>query len=303
MQRYKESMDITRDQASNSPSDNKNSSNLGESLKVQSPRLQQKDPTSATVEKSNSTQGSKSPIVIMKPVKVARKSNDSALREMRSHSKSGLSKFCPGNPTNGILVDKLDRQTTKDCPAMRHVKDPTSQPSHAVDKSNKMRTSKVMQSSKVPRVLNGENSATSANIAGTRSPRLQKKFGLERCSPPTSPSSDSSSNRRQHNRQSTELSSTSSIPRQKFSTLQERNELLSEIIYQRMDFKHGVDVVLQDFDRKRSMDSHREIGVIHIDHSEKINRNSIQLKGLGQNVSISSIIIGSLHLINLNHRV
>ncbi|KAJ1381951.1 DUF3741-associated sequence motif [Sesbania bispinosa] len=208
MQRYKESLDITRDQASNSPSD----STLSESSKVQSPRIRQKDPTSATVEMSNSTQGP--------------------------------SKFCPGSPTNRILVDKLDRQTAKDSPAMRHVKDPISQPYHSVDKSNKMRTSKRMQSSKVPQVINGENSTNSSNIAETRSPRLQKKFGLERRSPPTSPSSDSSSNRRQHNRQSMELSS--------------------------------------PIDSMRSIDSHSDIEAIHIDHSEKINSNSIQLKGQNQ---------------------
>ncbi|KAJ1382323.1 DUF3741-associated sequence motif [Sesbania bispinosa] len=247
MQRYKESL------ASNSPSD----STLSESSKVQSPRIRQKDPTSATVEMSNSTQGNKSPIVIMKPAKVARKTNNSASTEMSIHGKSGPNKFCPGSPTNRILVDKLDRQTAKDSPTMRH-------------------------SSKVPQVINGENSTNSSNIAETRSPRLQKKFGLERRSPPTSPSSDSSSNRRQHNRQSVELSSPSTTPRQKFSTLQDRNERFSEISYQRMNFKNEVDVILPDFDSMRSIDSHSDIEAIHIDHSEKINSNSIQLKGQNQ---------------------
>ncbi|XP_061366502.1 protein LONGIFOLIA 1-like [Gastrolobium bilobum] len=256
MQRYKESLDITRDQASNSPSDNRNNGSLSESLKVQRPRIQRKDPSSATFEMSSSTQGNKSPIVIMKPAKVARKTNIPASTEMSIHGKSGL----------------------------RHVKDPISQPFHSVDKSNKMRrTSKLMQSSKVPRVINGENTTKSSNTSETRSPRLQKKFDLERPSPPTSPSSDSSSNRRLHNRQSMELSSPSTTPRQKFSTFQERNERFSELSYQRRDFKHEIDVISPDFDSKRSMDSHSEIEFLQNCHSEKINSNPIQLNGLNQN--------------------
>ncbi|TKY50175.1 LONGIFOLIA 1 protein [Spatholobus suberectus] len=282
--RYKESLDVTRDQASNSPSDNRSNSSLSESSIVQSPRMRQKEPTSTSVEMSNSTQGSKSPIFIMKPAKAARKTNNPASTEMSFHGKSSPNRFITGNPANGILVDKLDRQTTKGIsPAIRHAKDPISQPFHSVDKNNKMRTSKLMQSSKVPQVISGENATNFSNTAEARSPRLQKKFGLERRSPPTSPSSDSSSNRRQHNRQSVELSSPSTTPRQKFSTLQKRNEHFSDISNQRKDFKHEVDVISPDFDSKRSMDSYSDIEVIHIDHSDKINGNSIQLKSLNKN--------------------
>ncbi|RDX92248.1 Protein LONGIFOLIA 1, partial [Mucuna pruriens] len=284
MQRYKESLDVTRDQASNFSSDNRSNSSLSESSIVQSPRMRQKDPTSTTVEMSNSNQGSKSPIFIMKPAKAARKNNNPASTEMSFHGKSSPGRFSPGNPANGILVDKLDRQTAKGVsPAIRHAKDFISQPFHSVDKSNKMRTSKLMQCSKVPQVNNGENATNFGNTAEAKSPRLQKKFGLERRSPPTSPSSDSSSNRRQHNRQSVELSSPSTTPRQKFSPSQKRNEHFSDINNQRRDFKHEVDDTSPDFDSKRSMDSYSDVEVIHIDHSDKINGNSIQLKSLNQN--------------------
>ncbi|CAJ2665805.1 unnamed protein product [Trifolium pratense] len=211
MHRYKESLDTTSDQASNSPYDNRSNSSVSENL--QSPRTRQKNPTSVTVERLNSTQGSKSPIVIVKPTKVARKTNNSST-EMSINVKPLGSKVSRSDPTNGMLADKLGRQTAKGSPAIKHVKDPISPPFRSVDKSNKMRTSKLMQSSKVPQVIIGENN----------SPRLQKKFGLERRSPPSSPSSDISSNRRQQNRQSMELSSPRTPSRQKFSTLQERNE-------------------------------------------------------------------------------
>ncbi|XP_027358257.1 protein LONGIFOLIA 1-like [Abrus precatorius] len=284
MQRYKESLDITRDRASNSPSDNRSNSSLSESSIVQSPRIQQKDTTFTPIEMSNPTHGNKSPIFIMKPAKDARKTNNPASTEMPFHDKSDTSKSSPGKCTNGILVDNFDRQTTKGInSAIRHVKDPTSQHFNSVDKSTKMKTSKMVQSSKVPQVINGENATISSNTAETRSPRLQKKFGLERRSSPTNSSSDSSSNRRQHNKQPGEMSSPSTKTKQKFSTLQERNEHFSEINYQRRDFKHEVDVVSSDFDSKRSMDSYSDVEVIHIDHSQKINSYSIQLKGLNQN--------------------
>lgn len=209
MHRYKESFDTTSDQASNSPYDNRSNSSVSESLSVQSPRIRQKNLTSNDVERSNSTQGTKSPIVIMKPAKVARKTNNSSSTESSIHGKSSSSKVSRADATN--------------------VKSPR-------DKSNKI-TSKLIQSSKVPRVVIAENSTSSSMMAETRSPRLQKKFGLERRSPPTSPSSDISGNRRQQNKQSTELSSPSKTPRQKFSTSKERNEIFGEIGYQRRDFK------------------------------------------------------------------
>ncbi|XP_058778836.1 protein LONGIFOLIA 1-like [Vicia villosa] len=208
MHRYKESIDTTSDQASNSPYDNMSNSSVSESLSAQSPRTPQKNPTSIAVGRPNSTQGSKSPIVIIKPAKVARKTNNSSSTESSIHGKSSSSKVYRGDATN--------------------VKAPR-------DKSNKI-TSKLIQSSKVPRVVIAESNTSSNMMAETRSPRLQKKFGLEKRSPPTSPSSDISGNRRQQNKQSTELSSPSKTPRQKFST-KERNEIFGEIGYQRRDFK------------------------------------------------------------------
>jgi len=253
MQRYKESLHITRDQASNSLSDNRSNSSLSESSVVKSPRIRQKESASTTVEISNSTQGSKSPIFIMKPAKAARQTSNSASTEMTFQGKSSPSKF---SPVNGRMGDKLDRKTAK---GIRNAKDSIGQPFHLVDKSNnKIRTSKLLQSPKVPQVINGENATNSSNATGAKSPRLQKKFGLERRSPTTSPSSDSSSNRRQHNRQSVELSSPSTTPRQRSS----------ETKNQRGDFKHEVGVE-----------------VIHID---RINSNSIQLKDFNQNVCICS---------------
>ncbi|CAL0299073.1 unnamed protein product [Lupinus luteus] len=267
MQRYKDTLDITRDNASNSPSHSRSNSSFSESSKVHSPRIRQKDPTSTTAEKSNPNNVSKSPIVIMKSAKVTRETNNL------------------GNNTNGRLFDKHDGQKSNVMsPKSRHNKDSFSEPFHSADKkSNKMRSSKLMQSSKVPQVINGVNTINSSNTADTRSPRIQKKFGYERRSPPTSPSPDSSSNRRQHNRQSLELSSPSTSPRQKFSTLHERNDRFSELRHQRRDFKLEVDIISEDFDSKRSMDSYGDIVVTQVDHSEKSNTTFIHPNSPNQN--------------------
>ncbi|KAK7394397.1 hypothetical protein VNO78_14924 [Psophocarpus tetragonolobus] len=274
MQRHKDSLDIARDRDSNSPSHNRNSSNLNESSKLQSPRVRQKDLESVTLEMSNANQGGKLPIVIMKPAKVTRKANDPYSTEFSIHGKSGLSKWSPGNPTNGRLVDKQSAKCISS--TTKTVKDTFGQQVRSSDKNN-MRTSQLMQSLKVSQDSNGECTANSGG-----SPRLQKKFGLERRSQPACPSSDSGVNRREHNRQPTELSSPSTFPRQNFSNLQQRNESFSEISFHWRDFKPHVNII-SDFDDKSSSASHSEIEVIRIDQSGKIISSSIQLSGINQN--------------------
>lgn len=124
----------------------------------------------------------------MKPAKVARKTINSASTEMSIHGKSDWASFVrviPQNecyeshtgeshlkvkficqrvlpPNRLIFWDGLSllsyahnmecwltRQIAKGSPAIKHVKDRISQPWYSVDKSKKMRTSKLMQSSKV----------------------------------------------------------------------------------------------------------------------------------------------------------
>lgn len=278
MQRHKDPLDIARDQASNSPSDNRNGNNINESSTLQSPQVQQKDPASVTNEMSNATRSSKLPIVIMKSTRVARKTNNPST-ELSIHGKSSLSKCSASNPTNGRVVDK---QSVKGISSTtKSIKDPFGQQVHSSDKNN-TRTSNLMQPLKVPRDSNGESTTNSGYITATGSPRVQKKFGLERRSQPTSPSSASTINRREHNRQPVELSSPSTTPRHKFSTLQQRNERFSESSCHWRDFKHHINVI-SDFDDKSSSASHSEVEVIRIDQFGKIISSSIQLSGMNQN--------------------
>lgn len=293
MQRRKDSLDIARDQASNSPSDNKNSTNTSESSNLQSPRVRQKDLVSVTVEMSNSNRGSKLPIVIMKPAKVARKVNSPSPTELSVHGKSGVNKCSSSNPTNGRLVDK---NSAKGISSTKNIKDPLGQQVRPSYKN--LRTSKLMQSLEVSQDKTGECTTSSGYITVSGSPRLQKKFGLERCSRPTSSSSDSCINRREHNTQPVELSSPSTTPRHKFSSLQQINERFSEISSNWRNLKHHVNVI-SDLDDKRNSTGHSEIEVIRIDQTGKIISSSIQLSCMHQNVSISALQSNILQLYQL----
>ncbi|XP_016181450.2 protein LONGIFOLIA 1-like [Arachis ipaensis] len=263
MQRYKDSLDITRDQETNYPSDRV----LSESSELQTPR-QQTNPTFVTDDISSSPRGRKFPIIIMKPAQISRKSNV-ATKEM-TNGKSGRIKFSTNDPKDGRLLDNIESQTAKGTGPTN----PFSQRFHSADKSNMKKTSKLMQASKVPQVINGEDTNNSSHTAETRSPRVQNKFGFEKRSP-TNQSSESKSKRRQH-KQSSESLSLSSTPKQKVCTLQQRNEGFSKIRCQKRNFKHQVDVISSNVDSNRSMDSHRDIEGTQADHSESNNSISTQ---------------------------
>ncbi|KAI4352446.1 hypothetical protein L6164_006696 [Bauhinia variegata] len=247
MQRYKDSLDLKGDQASNSSSDTRNDSGLSESSIVQSPRnVQKKGPIS---------QGDKSQIVIMKPAKAARKTKNPTSTDPFIPGKPGLSMLHPGSPPAGRLLDKQ----TVNCSA---------------NKSNKT-NSKL----RVSQDINGERFASSSsNTSGTDSPRLQqKRFGVERRSRPTSPSSESNSYRGQHNSQSIESSSPSTTSRLKSSTSQKGIGRLSKPNGHRKNSRKNVDVISPDFDRQNFTDSQ----VIHINDSDK--NTSFRMHDLNQN--------------------
>ncbi|KAI9120966.1 hypothetical protein K1719_007999 [Acacia pycnantha] len=291
MQRCNHSLDITRDQASNCPSDNMSTSSLSESSKVQSPRYRQKDPKPISTDRSNSSQESKLPIVIMKPARVKR---ISASQDMSIHGKSGPTEFPPCNSSSRRLVARQKEKSIT--PKIRHLNDPSGQPPHSADKSDKIATSELMETPRVPRHIDGENTS-SGNKTETVSPRLHKKFGWERRSLPTA--SCSSSDRRQHNRGSLELSSPSTTPRPKLSTVHEANERFSKTICPRKGFKDKFDAIPPDSYTDKRLVTHSNIRVIHTDQSEisrisslpnDLNHNKAA-KGLSNESSLSETTV------------
>ncbi|KEH21690.1 DUF4378 domain protein [Medicago truncatula] len=241
-----------------------NNASLSENSKVQSPRVQQKDFPSdfVTVEQSNSIEGSKLPIVITKPTKVTRKANNPPSTELPIPDKSRLIKC---SPTNGSLICK---QKAKGIGSTTKITTkPFAQQVPSADKNNYFKTSKSMQSSKSPHETNGQNTIASR--------RLEKKFGVERRSAPTSPSSDSTVNRRKHNSQLVELStSSSSTSKQSSSISQDRDEYYCEMNSHWRKFKHHVNVISSDFGSNRSLATQSDIEVIHLDQSANINQNN-----------------------------
>ncbi|XP_058736469.1 protein LONGIFOLIA 1-like [Vicia villosa] len=139
-----------------------------------------------------------------------------------------------------------------------------------VDKQKAKGIVSTEKPSKTSQDRNGRNTISFGNITVTGSPRLQKKFGFETRSPPASPSSDSTINRRQHNRQLVDLPSSSCSPhRHDFSVLQDRDEHFSDTSSLRK-FKHHVNVISSDFDSNRSLDT---LEIVRIDQSANINQN------------------------------
>ncbi|RYR57853.1 hypothetical protein Ahy_A05g023541 [Arachis hypogaea] len=196
------------------------------------------------------------------PLKLPKSVNSRGIvtKEM-TNGKSGHIKFSTNDPKDGRLLDNIESQTAKGTSSTN----PFSQRFHSADKSNTKKTSKLMQASKVPQVINGEDTNNSSHTAETRSPRVQNKFGFEKHSP-TNQSSESKSKRRQH-KQSSESLSLSSTPKAKS---------FSKIRCQKRNFKHQVDIISSNVDSNRSMDSHRDIEGTQADHSESNNNISIQ---------------------------
>ncbi|KAJ7974298.1 Protein LONGIFOLIA [Quillaja saponaria] len=266
MQKSKDSVDITRDQTSNSVSNVTNKSVLNESSDEASPRNQQsKDhQISCLVKRSDSSH--KLPIVIMKPAKHTRKTSNPACPETSTDSTSILCN--PGASYNGRSVDK---QTEKGFTrTLNPVRRPTSQALCSSNKHANMRISKSIQSSKVlPQNMNAENTMISG-ITGADSPRLgHKKFGLAKLSRPASSSSDSSRNRRQYGRHPIETSTSSRTPRQTSLNLQESKDRSSEISCgtTMTGTNHHDDAVSLQFECKRSLDSQSDKEVININQS------------------------------------
>ncbi|XP_057719252.1 protein LONGIFOLIA 1-like [Arachis stenosperma] len=113
------------------------------------------------------------------PLKLPKSVNSRGIvtKEM-TNGKSGHIKFSTNDPKDGRLLDNIESQTAKGTSSTN----PFSQRFHSADKSNTKKTSKLMQASKVPQVINGEDTNNSSHTAETRSPRQRNEgFSKIRC--------------------------------------------------------------------------------------------------------------------------
>ena len=282
MQKTEEALDTKRERASNFASQTSKNSSSHQSSNLASPRkLQNKDPISASIKGSHSPKSYKSPIVIMKPVNLIRRTSDSASSMTLTESMSDLCK--PHDTADGR---KVNIRTAKDLiPRNNHIKGPSSPLTCSTDKNTSVRTSKSTPALKVPSHIIGENNTSSA----TESPRLQqRKFGLQKQSPPpTIPSSDSSKPSMQRIRQPIGPNSPGRKIRPKSPSSQQCNEQLSGIAMR--DLTHEGDAISLQSESNISFSSHMDTEVTSNNQSDKINTTFFQQDGQKQNVSVLAI--------------
>uniref|UniRef100_A0A2N9INE6 DUF4378 domain-containing protein n=1 Tax=Fagus sylvatica TaxID=28930 RepID=A0A2N9INE6_FAGSY len=175
---------------------------------------------------------------------------------------------------------KVDIRTAKDLISRNnHIKGPSSRLTCSTDKNTSVRTSKSTPALKVPRHIIGENNTSSA----TESPRLQqRKFGLQKQSPPpTIPSSDSSKPSMQRTRQPIGPNSPGRKLRPKSPSSQQCNEQLSGIAMR--DLTHEGDAISLQSESNISFSSHMDTEVTSNNQSDKINTTFFQQDGQKQN--------------------
>ncbi|KAG6602533.1 Protein LONGIFOLIA 2, partial [Cucurbita argyrosperma subsp. sororia] len=152
-----------------------------------SPRNSQLNSTasSARAKVSGSSKPYKSSIIIMKPAKHLGKTSKSSPLMPPFNDASGDHYTSSGN-------DQMKMMSTKDIGSQQtHLR---SLPSHSqpfTDKNTNTRISKSTKSTKDQHYLRTETSTASGNSPRVTSSRLHQKFGIEKQSYPTNPSSDS----------------------------------------------------------------------------------------------------------------
>lgn len=179
------------------------------SLGAASPRKSQLDNTvsSARAKDSNSSKTHKSSIIIMKPAKHMGKISNSTPSVPLNHD-------APGDHTTRNGNEEVKMQSTKDIgPQHAHLR---SLPSHSQLSTDKNTNTRISKSTKSTKDLRIEISTASVSSPRVTSSRIQKKFGLEKQSCPTTSSSESSRTERINGRKvescSTEIKSRQKSP-------------------------------------------------------------------------------------------
>ncbi|KAL2479240.1 hypothetical protein Fot_48254 [Forsythia ovata] len=230
----------------------------------------------ASTKNSKSLRNLESPIVIMKPAKLVKKSDIPASSVISLDGLSGLPKY-----RGGEFVD--DR---KGLTCGRIAKDQISKTSpqdNALNSVNGRTDSRILratQTSTRSQQLPKDSSAGSGKSSGSYSPRIQqKKLDLEKRSrPPTPP--DSSKSTRQSNKQPGESNSPGGRRRPKHSNLQQSNDQLSEVSSELRSLNHP----------ENEISDHSNENEITILHSKNVKVISSERSGIisGQSSSMKA---------------
>ncbi|BBH00220.1 hypothetical protein Prudu_010148 [Prunus dulcis] len=260
MQKTKEMLDDRKDQASNVASQICHKSIFSDSRESASQRnLQSNMSVPAKAKGSESPKSHKSPI-IKKPAKLIEKTHSSASTVNSMDDTLGLRRLRtsdPGDNGKGLVDKKPAKDLT---PKTNHIKDPFNRRLRSTDNNSNTRTVKPLQKPKVSQNMREAIPTSSSRSSGITSPRLQqRRLGLEKQSPPSTPSSNSSMTRREHTRQSFEANPPGKKLEQKETSTNTR------------DMSHRDDATSQQSESNISWASHTdtEVTIVHQSDSTK----------------------------------
>ncbi|CAN6708462.1 unnamed protein product [Malus baccata var. baccata] len=260
MQKTKGMTDTRKDHALNFASQISNESISSDStVKASQRNLQSNISVPATAKGSQSPKSYKSPIVIMKPAKLIDKTHSSASMVDSMNDTLGLRKLRtsdPGDNRKGLV----DNNTAKDStPRNSHVRYPFNRHLHSIDDNSNARTLKSAQKPKALQTMSEEQVISSSRSSKITSPKMQqRRLGLEKQSPPSTPSLNSSMTRRQHTRQSLEATTPGRKLGHKTPSLHQSNAQLRETSTKMREMSHHDDSTSQQSGSTISLTSHAD---------------------------------------------
>ncbi|XP_059643240.1 protein LONGIFOLIA 1 [Cornus florida] len=221
--------------------------------------------TTSTNRRNDFSRNYDSPIVIMKPAKLVKKSGIHSSSVIPVDGLSGLPKLRGGDlvdnrkgSINGWTAkDQIPKTSSREIPV------------NSTDKRTNGKNLKLTQTLTRPQWLPKENTTSSVKRSGSVSPRLQqKKLELEKRSRPPTPLSDSMKSRRQSIKQQPDSGSPSGKRRPKSSKLQQSDD--SEISSETRIMGYQEDDLSSHSD-SNTLDSKIDIEVSSSDRSAEIN--------------------------------
>ncbi|KDP31362.1 hypothetical protein JCGZ_11738 [Jatropha curcas] len=227
----------------------------------------------STTRGSDSLRSYESPIVIMKPAKLAERSGIHSSSLIPLDGLHGLHRIPSSGHADGKNGSSNSRKAKDQSPRISH----RGSAVNSNDKKASVRN-KSTQSSTRPQLLPKESTTSSIKISGSVSPRLQqKKLEFEKRSRPPTPPSDSNRPRRQANRISTESGSPGGKSRLKSHKFPQNDDQLSQISTE--SSHQGDDISLQS-DSSVVFELKTDVEVTSNEYSTEINADqSPSMKG------------------------
>ncbi|XP_065855166.1 protein LONGIFOLIA 1-like [Euphorbia lathyris] len=266
----------TRNEAANLGTQRSSNSSLQQNLNLSNLSIHQyNNPISAPTKSSDSPKSCRSPIVIMKPGKLAQRASNTVSSENATESPSLLQGLQNADSADTRKDSIAKRNSKESSLRTNELRDRPSLPSLLMDKNCAARLTRLSQNPKGPHSTTRESTNSDKSLGTFNVRQPLKKLGLEKQTQSASASSDSIKRRRQVSRQPTESGSPRRLPRSRPSSLQPSDDELSEIGSDARDLSYRTDSISIQSE-STSLASQVDEEVSSIDRSNKINYNIIQ---------------------------